>query len=158
MRPKILLPFTVFFSVLPVSAEVYSHEFVMPDGGSLICTVTVQGSAGSSKCQRLSPESRQRYLETRNLLLSRLNDCADLAMASRFSNPDPAYSSAVLQTCLGRDPYSSKRPSGLGMAYIISCDGVMTNRVTSLLNPPRKLTDCPRLPELALSGKLPYRP
>jgi len=144
----------------PASSQTYRHEFVLDDGSAVVCTVnSTTNYSSSSKCERISREARNKGLQMMITKLSRLNSCADLAAASRDANPHiQDYSGAVLSACLGYDAYSRRRPSGAGLAYLIDCNGALTEKpIHLLLYRGRSLSDCPNLAELALSGRIPCR-
>ena len=140
------------------NAETYTHEFVLEDGSSIECTLTIAGTYSSqSSCKSYTHEQRMVGLNYHNKAMQNLNACADLAEASRGLGLGPKYPSSVLQACLGYDPYAAQKPSDPMKAYLINCEGEMTNEEVNFLQYERGLKDCPGLAAIALEGRLPYR-
>ena len=140
------------------SAQTYTHEFVFEDGSSIRCTLRIAGTYSSqSSCDRYSFEQRKAGADYYIKAMGNLNDCADLSEATRSLGISSNYPSSVLQACLGRDPWAAKKPSDPMKAYLINCEGEMTNKQVDWGLYERGLKDCPGLAAIALEGRLPYR-
>jgi hypothetical protein len=157
LRTSICLSIAIFISS-PVYAQTYRHEFVRKDGSATVCTVQVISSFSvSTECSDITASARNKGLDVAIKGYQSLNDCGNLALASKNSHPDKNYSSSVLAACLGRDSFSKRKPIDPLKVYEISCNGELTSNAINLLTPSRKIADCKNLVELALSGRIPYR-
>lgn len=138
-------------------AQSYSHEYVLPDGGSIDCSTDYYGSSrGSTKCIKLSPKARTENLRQWNRHMGRINECNDVA--SEGGSED--YLRWAFKTCLGTFVVLPAQPfKGDMKTYIINCDGSLSKKeVSGFWQRPAK--ECPGLKELVVRGDLivPVRP
>ena len=134
-----------------VFAQSYSHEYVLPDGGSIDCSTRYYGSSrGSTECTRLSPKARTKGLKFYSDALGRINDCNDVAAEGGSED----YLSWAFKTCLGTFNVLPPQPfKGDMKTYLINCDGSLSKKqVFGFWQRPAK--DCPGLKELVMRGDL----
>jgi hypothetical protein len=132
-------------------AQSYSHEYVLPDGGSIDCSTRYYGSSrGSTECTRLSPKARTKGLKLYSDALGRINDCSDVAAEGGSED----YLSWAFKTCLGTFDVPPPQPfKGDMKTYLINCDGSLSKKQV-FGSWHRPANDCPGLKELVMKGEL----
>ena len=132
-------------------AQSYSHEYVLPDGGSIDCSTDYYGSSrGSTKCIKLSPKARTENLRQWTHRMGQINECNDVAGEGGSED----YLVWAFKTCLGYFHVLPPQPfKGEMKSYLINCDGSLSKKQVPLFWQ-RSAKECPGLKELVVRGDL----
>jgi tetratricopeptide (TPR) repeat protein len=96
----------------PVSAQSYSHEFVNPDGSSVMCSTRTNGYTGKTACANIPLKERLKHYQNQYNMLIKSRYCIELtkvpsdAPASTIMS-SPVYGFQAYETCMSR-PYGQQ--------------------------------------------------
>jgi hypothetical protein len=92
----LLMPFFNF----PALAQIYTHEFVNPDGSSYMCSSTISGSSSQSGCAKVPIDERIKHQEK---LLQRADQGATCSEKATLHAKTYGYSAYFAQylKCMG---------------------------------------------------------
>jgi hypothetical protein len=100
------LGITIIFCTLSgsaVLAQSYSHEFVNPDGSSVMCSTSLGGRTGQTECANVPRDARLKHYKNLTKIAERREYCAALTKPPHpLDMFKPEYSWEAFARCMGR--------------------------------------------------------